>query len=128
MANKSQALTRSASRQFRKGIGRRLERIRSLSEARAQSQFVELLGISQPQLSSIETGRSALSLNVINRLTKMKIGRTRINMDWLLTGKGEMLVYELPDNNEIEKALIQGLSQLNFERKEIILKLIRSYI
>ena len=54
-----------------------------------QSLFAEKLGITQTTLSKYENGTSQVPDDV-----KLKISQFGINLHWLVTGKGEMLLHE----------------------------------
>jgi len=65
-----------------KGIG---ERIRQLRGELLQEELAEFLGISQGQLSKIERGQWAPTVEVVLRLSE----RFKTNVDWIVTGRGE---------------------------------------
>ena len=50
-----------------------------------QQEFSEMLGISQNFLSMIEQGKSKISAELCLSLSKINV-----NLDWLITGQGEM--------------------------------------
>ena len=102
--------------------------IRKKSVAKKQKTFTERIGISQSQISAIECGRSTLSITVVNQLMQLRINGARINMDWLFTGEGRMLIYEPLDDRTINAAILSRLSQLDKKKKEAIIKVIDSYL
>jgi transcriptional regulator with XRE-family HTH domain len=60
------------------------ERIRELRGAERQDDFAPFLGIAQSQLSRIERGELAPSVEVLLRLRE-RFGKS---VDWILTGQG----------------------------------------
>lgn len=72
---------RSGPRTHLAGIGRR---IRELRGKEPQDDFARALGISQSQLSKIERGKLAPSVEVLVRLAE-KSGKSA---DWILRGEG----------------------------------------
>ncbi len=61
------------------------QRIRELRGGKRQDDFAPLLGITQGQLSKIELGKAAPSVEVLLRLRK-RFGK---KVDWILTGRDE---------------------------------------
>lgn len=72
---------RSGSRAHLAAIGRRVRELRGKSQ---QDDFSRLLGISQSQLSKIERGKLAPSIEVLTKLSE-KFSRS---VDWILRGSG----------------------------------------
>ena len=62
-------------------IGRRIRKLRG---AERQNDFAPMLGITQGQLSKIERGKVAPSVEMLLKL-RDRFGK---KVDWLLTGKG----------------------------------------
>ncbi len=113
---------------LKREIGKRIAKIRNTSETKKQRAFTAKIGISQSQISAIERGRSTLSINVMKQIMQLRIDGARINIDWLFTGGGPMLVYDTLDNKNINGALLNKLSQLDEKKKETILRVIDSYL
>lgn len=87
-------------------IGDRLKKIR-LSLNFSQIKLSELLEIHQTAISEIEKGKTNPSFNIIKALS-LKIDS--LNIDWLLTGRGEMFITkQVPKNSN----LIEKKSYLN---------------
>jgi transcriptional regulator with XRE-family HTH domain len=84
--------------------GKRLKEMRKFLRVN-QQELAQALEVTQPFLSSIENGKSALSRNL---LTNISNGYPQINTNWLLTGAGEML---LPAFDENKSAL--SISEAN---------------
>jgi len=64
-----------------KAIGRRVREIRGFDLK--QTEFSEILGISQTQLSKYERGKSAPTPEILLRLKR----HSRKSVDWILTGE-----------------------------------------
>ncbi|MDR0895037.1 MAG: helix-turn-helix transcriptional regulator [Prevotellaceae bacterium] len=64
-----------------------------------QGKFAESIGITQGGVSHITSGRSKPS---INSLTRIHEAYPDINYDWLLTGKGEMLLSASGDPDQTD--------------------------
>lgn len=64
-----------------KAIGRRVREIRGFDLK--QTEFAEILGISQTQLSKYERGRSAPTPEILLRLKRF----SKKSIDWILTGE-----------------------------------------
>lgn len=83
------------------GISERLKQIRDYFNLN-QNDFAESLGLKQGSYSDIERGRrKGLSQAIIEGIAK---SYNQINIDWLLTGEGEMLKkkYSIPNATIIE--------------------------
>ena len=78
------------------------ERIRAIMESKGmtQQEFSQFLEMSPASLSSIFTGRTNPTLNVVESIKKKF---DNINLDWLMFGNGSMFVTdENPDNSDSE--------------------------
>lgn len=128
MINKSQEKKHSEIEKLKKEIGKRIAKIRTTSETKKQKDFTTKMGISQSQVSAIERGRSTLSIPVVKQIMQIRIDGARVNMDWLFTGEGPMLVYETPDDKTINGDILNRLSHLDEKKKETILRVIDSYL
>jgi transcriptional regulator with XRE-family HTH domain len=65
-----------------KAIGRRVREIRGFDLK--QTEFAELLGVSQTQLSKYERGKSVPMPEILLKLKR----HSRKTIDWILTGEG----------------------------------------
>jgi transcriptional regulator with XRE-family HTH domain len=52
-----------------------------------QAQLAEVLGITQPQLSRFEKGVNSISLEILAKVLEID---PKYNINWLVTGQGEM--------------------------------------
>lgn len=127
MNNNSQAKKRAEIKKLKREIGRRISVIRKTSDSKKQKTFTERMGISQSQVSAIECGRSTLSINVVNQLMRLRINGARINMDWLFTGEGPMLIYKPLDDQTINEVILSRLSQLDKNKKEVIIRVMDNF-
>ena len=83
-----------------------------------QSAFAKSIGMAQPNISKIISGKGQVSTEVLNRISNVY---EQINLHWLMTGKGEMFLGEeekkIPEVNEPEGVYDKGKSELE-ERVE----------
>ena len=78
-------MSREKSHTNNKKLGARLKELR-LSNNLTQKAFAEALGISQGFIANVEKGRYKPDGDIIIRIANIY----SINLDWLLTGEGEM--------------------------------------
>ena len=128
MINKSQEKKLSEIERLKMEIGKRISKIRKTSVTNKQSTFTKKMGISQSQVSAIERGRSTLSITGVKQIMQFKIDGARINIDWLFTGEGSMLIYETLNEKTINGTISNRISQLEQRKKEAIIKVIDSYL
>ena len=78
------------------------KRVKKLRETldMTQEQFGEVLGISKSGVSAIESGNRNLTEKHMERLEEHP--DTPVNMEWLETGKGPMLIAE-EESNELSQ-------------------------
>jgi len=69
-------------------IGGRL-RAFILAKYKNQKAFAEVVGVTQGFVSQMVTGRSGIPMEVLAKISNSNNG---LNIDWLLTGKGEMFL------------------------------------
>lgn len=97
-------------------------RIRSLRGEISQTDFAELLGVSQEDISRFESGARTPSISLLLKLS----GMHRVSLDWLVKGQndsGEALAGEpagLPPQEEI---LLDRFRQLTRKDRSILLTL-----
>ena len=100
------------------------ERIKIFREYKSikQSLFAKLIGVSRSTLSEIENQKNyapstQLIIGIANAFDD-------INIEWLLTGKGEMLKNDI-ENSQIEiKQIIEKIEPMNNKQRREILKII----
>ncbi len=85
-------------------MGLRLKEIRKLNKA-TQVEFAQLLETSQRNISSYENG----NLEIPDRV-KIKLFNLGINLNWLLTGEGEM--FSKPGNSELSETHYDEISDI----------------
>ncbi len=99
-------------------ITERFKQIR-LSQNLTQQEFADLLVFSQSHLAEIEKGKKEPSRKVLLAL----ITQFHVNINWLLTGKGEMYLDEKQeDMHDITKKIVLMLEDMDEEGKRDILK------
>lgn len=85
------------------------------SKAMKQKDFAELLNVPRSSLSEIESGKRSASIDVIIGIsTHFK----DINLDWLLTGEGEVYREKIEPHEEKVLELYSALS--DNQRREIL--------
>lgn len=89
--------------------GERLKELRKFLRVN-QQELAQTLEVTQPFLSSIENGRSALSRHL---LTNISNHYPDINTNWLLTGVGEMLLKPLENQLPLSEANEQYVDYAN---------------
>lgn len=89
--------------------GKRLKEMRKFLRVN-QQELAQALEVTQPFLSSIENGKSALSRNL---LTNISNGYPQINTNWLLIGAGEMLLQSFEQQVPISEANEQQIDYAN---------------
>lgn len=119
MSNKNQE------EKLKREIGARIKEIRMMSSLKNQKSFCEKLGIGQAQLSNIEKGKwHDFSSTVLLLLLFIRKDSKRINMDWLITGKGAMLISDLSDEQSLNMEIYNKIILSDAGKKEAILKLL----
>jgi transcriptional regulator with XRE-family HTH domain len=69
-------------------IGKRIRQIRTQLSGTSQEEFADLMCMTQSNLSMIETQKFLPSCQLLYRLHTTY----QVNVNWILTGKGEMIV------------------------------------
>lgn len=80
----------------KKEVGKRLKAVSQLFGGVAK--LGELIGISKSQMSNYTTGYYGIDMTNLK-----KIGSVGINLNWLLTGEGEMLVNQEFDSEAYDR-------------------------
>ena len=75
-------------------IGERLKIFRTNHLHLNQEEFAKLLGVKQHAISYYEQGKNELSFDAL-----IKLSEKGLNIEWLLTGNGEMLSIKIKNNN-----------------------------
>lgn len=107
-------------------------RLKNLIQALNQNQttFAKSLGMAQPNINRMISGRNQVSVEVLNRIS---IVYKWVNLHWLLTGDGEMFFYPeeetTPEVNEVPvikdkwEKLEERTSRLEEIMKEVVVQL-----
>ncbi|HJF82332.1 helix-turn-helix domain-containing protein [Phocaeicola plebeius] len=92
-----------------------IERIKLLSDTKSRSirEFSSIIGIPQTTLNNQLIGKRGLSLETILAIVN---SFEDVSVDWLLRGKGEMILQEISPNSLIED-LKAEINQLKGENK-----------
>lgn len=115
---------KSQEKKLQEDIGVRMKEIRKLSRSKRQEDFSKQVGIGQPQVSRIEKGQNALSPAVLLQLMRVRIDNKRINMDWLITGRGEKLLSDALDDEDVHDMIYKKISKLDLKKKKALLEVI----
>jgi len=89
-------------------INNRLYQLRK-SLSLSQKDFAKMLGITQQSYNNYEKGKRAIPNELMSKINNM----FNVNLNWLLTGRGEMFLKDNPKiagivNSEIQNAAIAG--------------------
>ena len=103
------------------GIGERIRIFRQYKSLK-QSAFAKLIGVSPSTLSEVEHGKNnAPSTSLIIGFAN---AFNDLNIEWLLTEKGEMLKNDI-ENSQIEiKQIIEKIEPMNNQQRREVLKFI----
>ena len=74
-----------------------------------QPSFSKSLGMTQPNISRMISGRSSISVEILNRITDRY---KQVNLHWLLTGEGVMFLGGEPQEKEEDVVLVKGKGRL----------------
>jgi|GEM_PF-5498691 len=106
--------------------GDRLKEIRRKLKL-SQIAFSDSIGVTQPAISLMEKNASAPSAEVLNNIRKTY----NIDLNWLLSGQGEMFLTKIEEKSTIETRLIQSRDelqkQINQLKKKSIAELETAY-
>ncbi len=92
-----------------------------------QSSFAESLGVTQPNISKIISGKNQVSVEVLNRIARVY---RQVNLHWLLTGDGEMFFEKSSQADEGPPNIVEGKGTLaeRLERlEEIARELVKDF-
>lgn len=89
-----------------------------------QPSFSKSLGMTQPNISRMISGRSSISVEILNRITDRY---KQVNLHWLLTGEGVMFLGEEPQEKEGDVLVVKARGRLEeleerLERVEEVLR------
>lgn len=104
--------------------GKRLKEMRKFLRTN-QQELAQALEVTQPFLSSIENGKSALSRNLLTNISNCY---PEINTNWLLTGVGAMLLQTLDNQLPIAEANEQTIGYANPQEEMAYLRRRVKYI
>jgi transcriptional regulator with XRE-family HTH domain len=85
-----------------------------------QKTFSELTGVARSTLSEVESGKNRPSSELIAGIAN---AFNDINIEWLLTGKDEMLKYDINGMSKVEQ-IMELVEPLNDNRKDELLRTI----
>ena len=91
-----------------------------------QSDFAKRLGMAQPNISRVLSGKNQVSIEVVNRISNVY---AQVNLHWLLTGEGEMLFEKgVPTDELPNTSVTKGTLEERMERlEEIVKKLVKDF-
>ena len=85
-----------------------------------QKTFSEITGVARSTLSEVESGRNRPSSELIAGIAN---AFNDINIEWLLTGKDEMLKFDINGMSKVEQ-ILELVEPLNDSRKDELLRTI----
>jgi len=85
-----------------------------------QKTFSEITGVSRSTLSEVESGKNRPSSELIAGIAN---AFNDINIEWLLTGKDEMLKFDINGMSKVEQ-ILELVEPLNDNRKDELLRTI----
>lgn len=96
------------------GVGGRLKQVRTKIE-KTQDEMADEVGVKQQTWGGYERGKSNPSIRVLQKLAV----EHSINLDWLLTGRGDMVQSEKPTVSDQKKPHIYENLPDDFEPKKV---------
>lgn len=85
-----------------------------------QKTFSEITGVARSTLSEVESGKNRPSSELIAGIAN---AFNDINIEWLLTGKDEMLKFDINEMSKVEQ-ILELVEPLNDSRKDELLRTI----
>jgi transcriptional regulator with XRE-family HTH domain len=85
-----------------------------------QKTFSEITGVARSTLSEVESGKNRPSSELIAGIAN---AFNDINIEWLLTGKDEMLKFDINGMSKVEQ-ILELVEPLNDNRKDELLRTI----
>ena len=85
-----------------------------------QKTFSEITGVARSTLSEVESGKNRPSSELIAGIAN---AFNDINIEWLLTGKDEMLKFDINEMSKVEQ-ILELVEPLNDNRKDELLRTI----
>ncbi len=85
-----------------------------------QKTFSEITGVARSTLSEVESGKNRPSSELIAGIAN---AFNDINIEWLLTGKDEMLKFDINGMSKVEQ-ILELVEPLNDSRKDELLRMI----
>jgi len=89
-----------------KEVGLRLKKLRETLDL-SQSKLARLLGVSQSAISKWEAGERDIPTAVLLKLKR----RLNVNLDWLLSGEGEMFAISQAEKSSLTPEIIEFFKQ-----------------
>lgn len=65
-----------------------------------QVSLAQLIGISQGYVSQLMTGQRSITTKILRNITKL---RPEVNINWVLTGDGEMFLSNMEPSNQVQE-------------------------
>jgi transcriptional regulator with XRE-family HTH domain len=117
-----------------KGLGNRVVKVRERLGFKQQKRFAVNIGMSASYISDIEKGKTRPSFNLLVGLLR----RYRVNLSWLLIGKGPMFIekvlpgrkiceYDLGDQGDFMHRIMGYMEKSKFCRNVIMSAIMRAY-
>ena len=97
------------------GIGHRLKEYRKIKRILTITSFSEIIGISQGSLSDIENEKTFPSADTLQKIVR----NTDINVQWLLTGEGSIIIGAITGEEEKSISTLHELMKSYPEFREL---------
>ncbi len=107
-------------------MGERIQQVRKFFRQN-QNEFASKIGKTQSHVCNIENGKNFPSIEVLIELSRLEEKGKRINMHWLITGKGEMIIPEIYGKQSLNNKILNKVINLDTKRKKAILNFLDSF-
>ena len=100
-------------------LGSRLKRAREARDIKTKRELSELTGLSEASISKLEGNQQDAKASTLNLLNEI----LDINLNWLITGKGEMFKTTIPHYDSF-KELLMGEYDLSESQSLILIDIV----
>lgn len=109
-----------------KNIGKRIQQVRKFFRQN-QTEFASEIGKTQSHICNIESGKIFPSMEVLLMISRLGQKGEKINMHWLITGKGEIIIQETSDKQGLNNEIFNKIVNLDIKKKIAILGVLDSF-
>ena len=97
-----------------------LDELKTTGRIKSYSQIAEILGTNRAGISDIKSCRKGLSIDI---LKNMKESYRDVNLEWIISGRGEMIKLQEDDTHQMTSKNIDDLITTNRDQAATIKKL-----